>query len=93
MRSEPQDIGLPFDVLTPKLPCLTRFSNIIFETSVVKRVNSDQVSLVHGDMYRCMIVHVPIWQFRLKIEISERSEQFETDISFEPLTMTLDCQV
>ena len=46
MRSEPQDIGLAFDVLTPKLPCLTRFSSIIFETSVVKRVNSDQVSLV-----------------------------------------------
>ena len=46
MRSEPQDIGLAFDVLTPKLPCLTRFSNIIFETSVVKWVNSDQVSLV-----------------------------------------------
>ena len=35
-----------FHVLTPKLPCLTRFSNIVFETSVVKRVNSDQVSLV-----------------------------------------------
>ena len=46
MRSEPQDIALAFDVLTPKLPYLTRFSNIIFETSVVKRVNSDQVSLV-----------------------------------------------
>ena len=46
MRSEPQDIGFAFDVLTPKLPCLTRFSNVIFETNVVKRVNSDQVSLV-----------------------------------------------
>ena len=46
MRSEPQDIGFVFNVLTPKLPCLTRFSNISFETSVVKRVNSDQVSLV-----------------------------------------------
>ena len=46
MGSEPQDIGLAFDVLTPKLPCLARLSNISFETSVVKRVNSDQVSLV-----------------------------------------------
>ena len=46
MRSEPHDIGLAFDVLTPELPCLTRFSNIIFETSVVKRVNLDQVSPV-----------------------------------------------
>ena len=46
MRSEPQDIGLAFDVLTPKLPCLSRLSNIIFETSVVKRVNLDQVSPV-----------------------------------------------
>ena len=46
MRSEQQDIGLAFDVLTPKLPCLTRLSNIIFETSVVKRVNLDQVSPV-----------------------------------------------
>ena len=46
MRSEPQDIGFVFNVLTPKVPCLTRFSNISFETSVVKRVNSDQVSLV-----------------------------------------------
>ena len=93
MRSEPQDIGLAFDVLTPKLPCLTRFGNIIFETSVVKRVNSDQVSLVVTCMYRCMIVRVTIRQLRLKIEISERSEQFETNISFEPLKMTLDCQV
>ena len=46
MRREQQDIGLAFDVLTPKLPCLTRFSNIIFETSVVKRVNLDHVSPV-----------------------------------------------
>ena len=46
MRSEPQDIGLAFDVLTPKLPCLTWFNNLIFETNVVERVNSSQISLV-----------------------------------------------
>ena len=46
MRSEPRDIGLAFDVLTPKLPCLTSFRNLIFETNVVERVNSSQISLV-----------------------------------------------
>ena len=51
MRSEPQNIGLAFDVLTPKLSCLIRFGHLIFQTSVVQRVNSGQISLVHGDMY------------------------------------------
>ena len=46
MRSEPQDIGLASDVLNPKLPCLTRFSHLIFETNVVERVNSGQICLV-----------------------------------------------
>ena len=46
MRSEPQNIGLAFDVLTPKLSCLIRFSHLIFETNVVERVNSGQISLV-----------------------------------------------
>ena len=30
MRSEPQNIGLAFDLLTPKLSCLTRFVNLIW---------------------------------------------------------------
>ena len=73
MRSEPQNIGFAFDVLTPKLSCL------IFKTNVVERVNSGQISLVvtcTAD-YACH-------HFRIaakKIEISERTEQFETNIS------------
>ena len=46
MRSEPQSIGLAFDVLTPKLSCLIEFRHFIFETNVVERVNSGQISLV-----------------------------------------------
>ena len=50
--SKPQDIPFAFDVLTPKLPCLTRFSHPIFETNVVEPVNSGQISLVHGHIFR-----------------------------------------
>ena len=39
MRSEPQNIGLAFDVLNPKLSCLIRFHHLIFQTNVVHRVN------------------------------------------------------
>ena len=39
MRSEPQNIGLALDVLTPKLSCLIRFDPLIFQTNVVERVN------------------------------------------------------
>ena len=46
MRSEPQDMVLAVDVQTPKLPCLTRFIRPMFETNVVERVNSGQISLV-----------------------------------------------
>ena len=46
MRSEPQNSGLVFDVLTPKLSCLIRFGHLIFQTNVVERLNSDQISLV-----------------------------------------------
>ena len=45
MRSEPQNIGLAFDVLTPKLSCLIRFGHLIFQTNVVQRVNSGRISL------------------------------------------------
>ena len=58
MSREPQNIGLTFDVLTPKLLCLTRFFHLIFETNLVERVNSGQTSLV----VTCipLIVHVTI---------------------------------
>ena len=46
MRSEPQNIGLTFDVLTPKLSCLIRFDHLIFQANVFKRVNSGKISLV-----------------------------------------------
>ena len=49
MKSEPQNIGLAFDVLNPKLSCLIRFGHRIFQTNVVQWVNSLQIS---GDMYR-----------------------------------------
>ena len=52
MGSKPQDIPFAFDVLTPKLPYLTRFSHPIFETNVVEPVNSGQTSHVHGQMFR-----------------------------------------
>ena len=38
MSSEPQNMGFAFDVLTPKLSCMTPFSHFIFETNVVERV-------------------------------------------------------
>ena len=44
MRSEPQYTVLVFDILTPKLPCLTRFTNCKFETNIVERVKSGQIS-------------------------------------------------
>ena len=37
---------LAVDVRTPKVPCLTRFIHLMFETNVVERVNSGQISLV-----------------------------------------------
>ena len=46
MRSEPQNVGLALDVLTPKLSCLIRFSHIFFQTNVVERDNSGKISLV-----------------------------------------------
>ena len=46
MRSEPQNIGPAFDVLTPKLSCLIQFDRLIFQTNVVERVNSGKNSLV-----------------------------------------------
>ena len=79
MRSEPQNIGLAFDVLTPNLSRLIRFSHLIFETNVVEQVNSGQISLVVTCTADCTCHH-----FRIaarKFEISERTEQFETNIS------------
>ena len=58
MRSEPQNIWLAFDVLTPNLSRLIRFRHLILETNVVEQVNSGQISLV----VTCipLIVHVTI---------------------------------
>ena len=66
MRREAQNIELAFDVLSLKLSCLIRFSHLIFETNVVERVNSGQISLVVT--YVPLIVHVTIGQFRLKFK-------------------------
>ena len=60
MSSEPQNIGLAFDVLTPKLSCLTRFFHLIFETNLVERVNSGQVSLVVTCTADCTCHHLKI---------------------------------
>ena len=46
MRSEPQNIGLAFEVLTPKISCLIRFDYLILQTNVFKRVNSGKIILV-----------------------------------------------
>ena len=46
MSSEPQNIELAFDVLTPKLSLLIRLRHLTFETNVVERVNAGQISLV-----------------------------------------------
>ena len=54
MRSE------PFEVLTPKLSCLIRFSHLIFETNVVERVNSGQISLVVTFTADCTCHHLTI---------------------------------
>ena len=53
-------IGLEFDVLTPKLPCLTPFSHLIFETNVVERVNSGQISPVLTCTADCTCHHLTI---------------------------------
>ena len=58
MRREAQNIELAFDVLTLKQSCLIRFSHLIFDTNVVERVNSGQISLVVT--YVPLIVHVTI---------------------------------
>ena len=60
MSSEPQNIGFAFDVLTPKLSCLIRFSRFIFETNVIERVNSSQISLVVTCTANCTCHHLTI---------------------------------
>ena len=58
MRSEPQNIGLAFDVLTPNLSPAIRFSYLIFETNVVEQVNSRQISLVVTCTDDCICVTI-----------------------------------
>ena len=60
MRSEPQNMGLAFNVSTPKLPCLIRFGHLIFQTNVVERVNSGQISLVVTCTADCTCHHLKI---------------------------------
>ena len=60
MRSELQNIGLAFDVLTPKLLCLIRFMHLIFETNVVERVNSGQINLAVTCTANCTCHHLTI---------------------------------
>ena len=60
MRSEPQNIGLAFDVLTPKLSCVIRFDHLIFQTNVVQRVNSGQISVVVTCTADCTCHHLKI---------------------------------
>ena len=60
MRSEPQNVGLALDVLTPKLSCLIRFSHILFQTNVVERVNLGQISLVVTCTADCICYHLAI---------------------------------
>ena len=67
MRSEPQNIGLAFDVLTPKLSCLIRFDRLIFQTNVVQRVNSGKISHVVTCTTDCTCHHLTFpaktWNF------------------------------
>ena len=60
MRSDPQNIGIEIDVLTPKLSCLIRISHLIFETNLLKReaVNSGRVSLVVTCTAHCTCHHL-----------------------------------
>ena len=60
MRSEPQNIGLAFDLSTPKLSCLIPFNHLISETNVVERVNSGQISLVVTCTADCTCHHLTI---------------------------------
>ena len=60
MRSEPQNIGLAFDVLIRKLSCLIRFGHLIFQTNVVQRVNSGQISVVVTCTADCTCHHLKI---------------------------------
>ena len=55
-----QNIGLAFDVLTPKLSYLIRFSLLIFETNAVERANSGQISLVVTCTADCTCHHLTI---------------------------------
>ena len=60
MRSEPQNIGLALEVLSPKLSCLTRFFYLILEIIFVERVNSGQISLVVTCTDDCTCHHLKI---------------------------------
>ena len=60
MRSEPQDMVLAFEVLTPKLSYLTRLIHLMFETNLVERINSGQISLALTCTADCTCHHPTI---------------------------------
>ena len=57
MRCEPQDTVVAVEVQNPKLPCLTRIAHLMFETNVVERANSGQISLVVTCTATCTCHH------------------------------------
>ena len=57
VTSEPQQTVLALEVQTPKLPCLTRIAHLVFETNVVERANSGQISLVVTCTATCTCHH------------------------------------
>ena len=78
MRSELQNIGLTFDVLTPNYLVWFDLTPLFFKQMWLNELT--QAKLVSW-WHVPLIVHVTIWKFRRKIEISERTGQFETNIS------------
>ena len=60
MRSEPQNIGLAFDVSTPKLSCLIRFDHLIFQANIVERVNSLKAFLILEQRNIYAWLYVPV---------------------------------
>ena len=60
MRSDPQNIGLALEVLSPKLSYLTRFFYLILEIIFVELVNSGQISPVVTCTDDCTCHHLKI---------------------------------
>ena len=78
MRGEPQNIGLAFDGLTLNYRVWFALATLFFKQMLLNELT--QAKLV-SCWHVLLVVLVTIWQFRLKIKISDRFEQFETNIS------------